>query len=338
MIGRTLSHFKITAKLGEGGMGEVYRARDTKLGREVAIKVLPEAMAADSERLERFKREAKSIAALNHPNIVTIHSVEEAEGLHFLTMELVEGETMADSIPANGLPLERFFKLAVPLSDALTAAHEQGIIHRDLKPSNVMVSKDGRVKVLDFGLAKLRTNERSDISALPTQASTALLSPPPLTGEGTVLGTVPYMSPEQLQGQVLDHRSDVFSLGLILYEMATGQSAFRGDTYAERISSILRDQPAPVIDLRAELPHHLGRVIRRCLEKDPDRRYQTARDVLNELEDLRTELVVEAARPASHPGRQRARPVANRPPIHLVALAALVIAVEGLVRTTGGAC
>ncbi|NIP64098.1 MAG: protein kinase, partial [Gammaproteobacteria bacterium] len=201
MIGRTLSHYEITAKLGEGGMGEVWRATDTSLNREVAVKVLPDEMAADPERLERFKREAQAIAALNHPNIVTIHSVEEADGVHLLTMELVDGKSLDQMLPPSGFELERLFPLAIQIADALAAAHEKGIIHRDLKPANVMVTGDGRVKVLDFGLAKLaEAEEEAEETQLMTQA-------------GMVLGTVPYMSPEQVQGQPVDHRSDIFSFG-----------------------------------------------------------------------------------------------------------------------------
>ncbi|MCH7666906.1 MAG: protein kinase [Acidobacteria bacterium] len=282
MIGRTLSHFKITAKLGEGGMGEVYQATDTKLGREVAIKILPQEFTEDGERLARFEREAKTLASLNHPGIVTIHSVEEADGLRFLTMELVTGEDLSRRIPAEGMPLARLFDLAIPLAEALAAAHDRGIVHRDLKPANVMVSEEGRIKVLDFGLAKLRQEEdRID----HTRAKTELL-----TGEGRMLGTVPYMSPEQLEGRSLDPRSDIFSLGVMLYEMATGERPFRGDSSASLVSSILKDVPRQVDALRPELPHHLGRIVRRCLEKNRERRYQSVKEVHNELTDLRSEI------------------------------------------------
>ena len=194
MIGKTLSHFEITAKLGEGGMGEVYRADDTKLGREVAIKVLPTEMASDPELLARFDREAKAVAALNHPNIVTVYSVEEAAGIHFFTMELVEGETLGRLIPPEGMPIEKFLDLALPVADALAEAHEQGITHRDLKPGNIMVDQKGRAKILDFGLAKLwRSTSALEASQLPTEDA--------MTQEGMILGTCAYMSPEQAQGQ-----------------------------------------------------------------------------------------------------------------------------------------
>ena len=206
MIGQTLSHFKITAKLGEGGMGEVYRAEDTKLKREVALKVLPPDLAGSQERLERFQREAETLAALDHPNIVTIYSVEQAEGVPFLTMQLVEGKPMSELIPTHGMPIERIFEIAKPLTEALAAAHAKGVIHRDLKPGNIMVTNDGRVKVLDFGLAKTGQTAGDDPH---TQMATA-----PLTEEGRTLGTLAYMSPEQLGGKELDASSDIFSLGV----------------------------------------------------------------------------------------------------------------------------
>jgi hypothetical protein len=282
-IPERLAHYRLMEPLGAGGMGEVYLAEDTKLERRVAVKILPPVLASDPERLHRFEVEAKALAALNHPNIVTIYSVEEADGIHFLSIELVEGETLAEKIPAGGLALGPFFDLAVPLVDGLAVAHLNGIVHRDLKPGNVMVSSDGRVKVLDFGLAKLRRESAraGDESEQPTEG---------LTAEGQVLGTVAYMSPEQINGRRLDARSDIFALGVLLYEMATGRRPFRGDTSAELMSSVLRDMPEPITDVRRELPDHLGRILRRCLEKDPDRRCQSALDLKNELEDVRSEL------------------------------------------------
>ncbi|HKO03665.1 MAG TPA: protein kinase, partial [Candidatus Acidoferrales bacterium] len=277
MIGRTLSHYRITAAIGAGGMGEVYRATDTKLGRDVALKVLPEEMARDPKRLARFQREARAVAALNHPHIVTIYSVEEAEGVHFLTMELVEGQPLDRLIPKQGFPLDRLLEIVIPLAEALSAAHEKGIVHRDLKPANVMLTGEGRVKVLDFGLAKeTRAAEPAD----------ATLSAAGHTEAGVVMGTPSYMSPEQVTGDVVDHRTDIFSLGIMLYEMATGQRPFQGRSSAELASSILRDTPPAIAEVRADLPADLARVIRRCLEKDPRRRVQTARDVGNELRDL----------------------------------------------------
>jgi len=285
MIGQTLSRYKITGMLGEGGMGVVYRAEDPELGREVALKLLPAKMADNPKRLERFRREAKAVAAINHPNIVTIHSIESVETTHFLTMELVEGESLCNIIPPGGMPLAKVFEIAVPLADALSSAHEQGIVHRDLKPANVMVTGENRIKVLDFGLAKLV--EDPD----PASGDTALTAvPTELTAEGMVMGTAPYMSPEQVEGLAMDHRTDIFSLGIVLYEMATGKRPFAGDTSAALVSSILRDSPPTVTEINESLPRHLARIIQHCLEKDPEARYQSAKDVRNELKSLRREV------------------------------------------------
>ncbi len=282
MIGRTLAHYEILSKLGSGGMGEVFAALDNKLNRKVALKVLHREMTEDRDRQTRFEREAMAVAALNHPNIVTIHAIDQADDVRYLTMELIEGRTLVDIISAGGLRLEPFFELAIPLTDAVSAAHAQSIIHRDLKPGNVMVTREGRIKVLDFGLAKLRRELDDPASSRsPTEA---------LTQTGSLLGTVPYMSPEQLKGKQVDHRSDVFSLGVMLYEMVTGTYPFRGETSADCVSSILRDTPTPVTELKPDLPRHLGRIIRRCLEKDADRRYQVTADLRNELQDLQTEI------------------------------------------------
>ncbi|MGA2260252.1 MAG: protein kinase [Acidobacteriota bacterium] len=280
--GDTLSHYRLIEKIGEGGMGVVWKALDTSLGREVALKVLPEAVAGDPDRVARFEREARTLAVLKHPSIVTIHSVEESGGTRFLTMELVAGEPLSVLIRTGWLPLEKIFSIGIPLAEALAAAHEKGIVHRDLKPGNVMVSDGGEVKVLDFGLAKLKSAPEGTVATeLPTET---------ITAAGQLVGTFPYMSPEQVQGKPADHRSDIFSLGIILHEMATGARPFQGKTRAELMSSILRDTPAPVKDVRLDLPDLLGRIVRRCLEKDPGRRYQSALDVRNELEDLKKEL------------------------------------------------
>jgi TolB-like protein/Flp pilus assembly protein TadD len=291
MIGQTLSHYRITAKLGEGGMGAVYRAEDTTLNREVALKILPPELARSEERLERFQREAQTLAALDHPNIVTIFSVEEEDDLHFLTMQLVEGRPLSETIPQDGMSLDALFDIAIPLSEALAAAHEAGVVHRDLKPANVMVGDDGRVRVLDFGLAKLRPQEEASVASdLPTEA---------LTQEGRIVGTMPYMSPEQLEGREVDARSDIFSLGVMLYEMVTGERPFKGDTSVSLISSIVKDTPIAVDVVRDDLPHHLGRVISRCLEKSTGRRYQSAIEVRNELEALKAEIDSGVVRPSS---------------------------------------
>jgi Tol biopolymer transport system component len=278
MIGTTLHHYRIVRALGRGGMGEVYVAEDTKLHREVALKVLPGDMAADAERLQRFQREAQAVAALNHPNVVTIHTVEEADGVHFITMELVEGETLERRIPKRGLPLPELLRLAVPLADAIAAAHQRGIVHRDLKPANIMVTADGRLKVLDFGLAKLKQARIGAADATTTTTDQ-------LTMQHSIIGTPSYMSPEQAQGHPVDHRTDIFSAGVVLYEMATGTRPFRGDSAVTILSSIIKDTPPPALEVNPSLPQELDRIIMHCLAKDPARRYQSALDLRNNLEE-----------------------------------------------------
>jgi serine/threonine-protein kinase len=290
--GTRLGPYEILSALGSGGMGEVYRARDTKLGREVAIKVLGEAMAKDPEGLARFRREAHAVAALNHPHIVTIFSTEEAGGVPFMTMELVEGRTLDQLIPRGGVSLAQFFDIAVALADALSAAHQKHLTHRDLKPANVMVSNDGRVKVLDFGLARPAEPEPARADADETRLQ--------LTKVGTILGTMPYMSPEQIEGKPLDHRTDLFSLGIILYEMAAGERPFGGDSSPALMSSIMKDRPKFVGELRPDVPPDLSRLIGRCLEKRAGDRIQTATEILAELK---------AQRRAWESGAWSARPV-----------------------------
>ena len=267
-------------------MGTVYEARQISLDRTIALKILPPQASADPERLRRFEREARALAAIEHPNIVTIHSVETCGETHFITMELVRGEPLSKGIPKDGLPVGKLLELAVQLADALAAAHRHGVVHRDLKPANIVVSESGQVKVLDFGLARLRrpaTEGPAGDSQLPTRSEAT-------TGQ-QVFGTLPYMSPEQIEGKPIDSRSDVFSLGIVLHEMATGQRPFSGDSSAALASSILRDPPPPLADLCPGLPEEAARIVRRCLEKEPDRRYQTATDLRNDLEDLRKHVI-----------------------------------------------
>lgn len=276
--GTRLGNYEILGKLGEGGMGEVYRARDTRLGRDVALKILSPGFAADPDRLERFEREARAVASLSHPNIVTLFSVEDDAGARFITMELIEGQALDCQIPAAGLPITRVLELGAAMADALAAAHAKRIVHRDFKPANVMLTVDGRVKVLDFGLAKAGT---SDIT--PTDETVLATA----TSAGQVMGTVPYMAPEQVRGEATDARSDLFALGTVLYELTSGRRPFAGATLGVISSAILRDTPAPLTALRADVPTDLVRIIMRCLEKDPRARFQAAIDIATELRAVR---------------------------------------------------
>jgi serine/threonine protein kinase len=283
LIGQTLGRYRVLQALGRGGMGDVYLAEDVRLGRRVALKVLPPETAEEPEKVQRFEREARAIASLSHPGIVVLHSIEEARGLRFLTMEHVEGETLNKAIPPHGFPLERFLPLAIALADAVGAAHRQGILHRDLKPENVMLTAEGRLKVLDFGLAKLRADVRED----PDRTTRETQS---VTRDGWIVGTVAYMSPEQAQGLSVDQRSDIFSLGTLLYEMATGERPFKGSTNLSVLSSILKDDPRPVSELRADIPRPLVRMIQRALEKRPEDRYQSTIDLRRDLQDLKRDV------------------------------------------------
>ena len=300
-------------------MGEVYLAEDTRLKRSVAIKILPAGVADDPGRRERFEREAQTVAALNHPNIVTVHSVEQSGTVSFITLEFVDGRTLADIIPRTGLPVRRLLTLATQIADALSAAHVAGIVHRDLKPANVMVTANDRVKVLDFGLAKLREANSVTAATLPTRE---------LTGEGKIVGTVAYMSPEQAEGKPVDERSDIFSLGVTLYEMATGERPFTGQTSASILSSILRDTPRPLTDVNPALPRDLAVIVRRCLTKDPDRRYQSAKDLRNELEELQQSIDSGELTAPSVPAAARSRWLM---PAMSIAIAAAVVIAAGAV-------
>ncbi|HVN82320.1 MAG TPA: serine/threonine-protein kinase, partial [Terriglobia bacterium] len=282
MIGKTISHYQVLEKLGEGGMGVVYKARDTHLDRFVALKILPAEKVADSDRRRRFVQEAKAASALNHPHIVTIYDIDEADGVHFIAMEYVDGKTLDQLIPRHGMRLNEALKVAVQMSDALAAAHEAGIVHRDLKPGNLMVTEKGQVKVLDFGLAKLTEK-------LPTGAEDATLTAKPDTEEGKILGTVAYMSPEQAEGKKVDARSDIFSLGSVFYEMMTGEKAFQGSSKISTLSAILHQEPKPISTIGRAIPADLEKLIRRCLRKDPERRIQHMVDVKLALLELKEE-------------------------------------------------
>jgi serine/threonine protein kinase len=317
-------HYEIVEKLGEGGMGVVYKARDTHLDRFVAIKVLPPENVADAERKRRFVQEAKSASALNHPNIITIYDISSDDGIDFIAMEYVAGKALNQLIARRGLPLGEALKYAVQIADALAAAHAAGIIHRDLKPGNVMVGgapeRSGSVKVLDFGLAKL--TDRVDSS---DQEFTATMGhdDAPATGEGIIVGTVSYLSPEQAEGKKVDGRSDIFSFGALLYEMVTGRRAFQGDSKLSTLSAILREEQKPARQVVEGLPRELERIIARCLRKSPERRFQTMADLKVALEELKEE---------SDSGTLSAAPAPQqRPARRLVwALALLAIIAAGL--------
>lgn len=314
-----LSKYRLLEKLGQGGMGVVWRALDTELDREVALKLLPAAMSADTERLKRFEREARAVAALNHPNIVTLYSVEETDGRRFLTMELVDGTPLDRCIEPSGQPLAELLELALPLCNALAEAHGHGITHRDLKPSNLMLSKSGLLKVLDFGLAKVHDDTQVLGADVATQVPETQL-----TRDGLVLGTPYYMSPEQAEARAVDHRSDLFSLGVILYQLATGRVPFEGTSHAAVFSAILRDQPAPPSRHNHALPREFDRVVMRCLEKDPAQRYQSAQEVHDDLDRLRivSETGSGLAVRLAHPARRRS--------LWLVTILALVLAAVGI--------
>jgi Tol biopolymer transport system component len=317
--GDSVAHYRIEAKLGQGGMGVVYRAYDTRLRRTVALKTLPQAMAVDPDHLERFQREAQAVAALSHPNVVTLYGVDQADGIHFLTMELVEGKTLEQLIPRRGFSVPQFLKIAVPLADAVSSAHQRGIVHRDLKPANVMVGAEDRPKVLDFGLAKLKPAD-----ALSPEAETSTQRE--LTAPHHVMGTVPYMSPEQVEGKPADARSDIFSLGVMFYQMATGTRPFRGESAISIASSILKDSPPAIAEVNATVPRDLDRIVRRCLAKEPARRYQSAVDLRNDLEELQQQVqsgdAFDLGRPAAGPG-------VSRRFVPIVASVFLAVAVAG---------
>ena len=277
MIGNTLSHYKIISKLGQGGQGEVYLAEDSRLDRKVALKILPEHLSERADRRERFEREARAVSSLNHPHICTLHDIGEQDGIHYLVMEPLEGESLADRLEKGALALEQTLEYAIQIADALDKAHRQGVAHRDLKPGNTMLVKSG-AKLLDFGLAKVKATEATEenLSELPTEQAN-------LTAEGTILGTLQYMAPEQLEAKDTDSRTDIFAFGAVVYEMATGKKAFEGSSQASLIAAIMGQEPRPMSELQPMTPQLFDRIVKRCLAKEPDKRWQAASDVMEEL-------------------------------------------------------
>ncbi len=316
--GTKLGPYEIQSPLGAGGMGEVYRARDTRLDRMVAVKVLPSSFAADADRLQRFEREARSVAALNHPNILAVHDIGTHDGAPYMVCELLEGETLRERLQGGVLSSRKAVEIAVQIAHGLAAAYDKGIIHRDLKPENIFLTKDGRVKILDFGLAKMARAGSEPNSSVQTLTSADIS----LTEAGQVLGTAGYMSPEQVRGLVIDHRSDIFVFGSILFEMLSGQRAFRRDTAAETMTAILKEDLPELTELNRSISPSLDRIVRHCLEKNPDQRFQSARDLAFDLEALSPTSSSTMGKVAQPTAAQRVRHFQPLLVVLLVALAA----------------
>ena len=307
LLGKSFLHYTILRELGSGGMGVVYEAEDTRLARHVALKFLSWDFERDPFALERFKQEARAASALNHHNICTIYAIEECEGQHFIAMELLEGESLNEKINGSPLTLDKVIDIGLQISDALEVAHGKGIVHRDLKPANIFLTSRGQAKILDFGLAKLTHDRRAALETVGGDAPT--MAPLHLTTPGTAVGTIAYMSPEQARGEELDGRSDLFSFGAILYEMATGKLPFEGNTSAVVFQGILDRHPRPATELNPSVPFKLQEIIDKALEKDPDLRYQSAAEIRSDLKRLKRDVT-------GH-GSQAGIPAASSPSILL---------------------
>src|SRR3974390_2439767 len=286
--GTTLGQYEIRSALGAGGMGEVYRAYDNRLQREVAIKVLPESLTSDPERLRRFEQEARVVAALNHPNILAVYQMATHNGVSYMVTEFLDGETLRERLTHAPLPLRKAIDYAVQIAHGLAAAHDRGIIHRDLKPENIFVTKDGRIKILDFGLAKLQENPHSAVRSPHSHAAPDAPTLAESTQPGMVVGTPAYMSPEQVRGEPTDHRTDIFAFGCVLYEMLSGRRAFRRDTPVESMNAVLKEDPPDLRASHTNIPPAPERVVRRCLEKSPESRFQSAKDLAFGIENAGT--------------------------------------------------